>query len=203
MGKAERQLRRKLRKNLRRKRIEGRFAIKESRLAKKYAKKMRRIYGDMSPEDVNALNSIAPVLPKMAEELEATGVQVSDPSDPVEVAVKYANANPAIEDVMPQEEVDIAYNQDADGESFDSFNMDKFKKVAGSIFTGAVAGFKDYTNKIKQTPPDKRTPQEQSILNAEKSVKKSVIKEAKNNFLSDYGLPIILVILVLLYIKSK
>lgn len=203
MGKAERQLRRRLRKNLRRKRIEGRFAIKEAKLAKKYAKKMQKAYGDMSPEDVNALNSIAPILPKMAEELEATGVQVSDPSDPVEVAVKYANANPAIEDVMPQEEVDAAYNQDPESESFESFNMEKFKKAAGSIFTGAVAGIKDYTNKIKQTPPDKRTPQEQQLLNAEKSVEKGVLKGAKNSFLSDYGLPIILLLLVFLYIKSK
>lgn len=202
MGKAERQLRRRLRKNLRRKRIEGRFAIKEAKLAKKYAKKMQKAYGDMSPEDVNALNSIAPVLPKMAEELEATGVQVNDPNDPVEVAVKYANANPAIEDVMSQEDVDMAYNQNPESENFDSFNMDKFKKIAGSVFTGAASGVNDYINKIKQTPPDKRTPQEQQLLNAESEVKKKVVTSVKDSSLKKYGLPVIVVLLVILYMRS-
>ena len=154
----------KLRRKLRQKRQEDRIYAKDAMIrakdAKKYAKKMKKAYGNMTPEEVQALNEIQPVLPKMAEELAKNDIPVSDPNDAVEVATKYANYNPQIEDAAPQETVEQAYGGGAEGDNFDDFDKGKARKVLGSLFVGVVSGVKDYIGKAKMKPESQRTPAE-------------------------------------------
>lgn len=196
----------KLRRKLRRKRQEDRIYAKDAMIrakdAKKYAKKMKKAYGDMSPEEVQALNEIQPVLPKMAEELAKNDIPVSDPNDAVEVATKYANYNPQIEDAAPQETVEQAYGGGAEGDNFDDFDKGKARKVLGSLFVGVVSGVKDYIGKAKMKPEQQRTPAEQRLIEAEKTVVTSVGTAYKNDFMGKNGILIIAVLAFIIFYKK-
>jgi len=196
----------KLRRKLRQKRQEDRIYAKDAMIrakdAKKYAKKMKKAYGDMSPEEVQALNEIQPVLPKMAEELAKNDIPVSDPNDAVEVTTKYANYNPQIEDVAPQDMVEQAYGGGAEGDNFDNFDREKAKKVLGSLFVGVVSGVKDYIGKAKMKPQEQRTPAEQRLIDAEKTVVTSVGTAYKNDFMGKNGLLIIAVLVIIIAYKK-
>jgi len=196
----------KLRRKLRQKRQEDRIYAKDAMIrakdAKKYAKKMKKAYGDMSPEEVHALNEIQPVLPKMAEELAKNDIPVTDPNDAVEVATKYANYNPQIEDVAPQDMVEQAYGGGAEGDNFDNFDREKAKKVLGSLFVGVVSGVKDYIGRAKMKPQEQRTPAEQRLIDAEKTVVTSVGTAYKNDFMGKNGLLIIAVLVVIIAYKK-
>lgn len=183
------------------KRIDARDAVKQAKMSKRFAKKMQKAYGDMSPEEVQALNEIQPVLPALNKELEAKGIEVNDPEDAVEVTAKYANANPQIEDVVEQEVIEGAYN--FEDESFDDFDRAKAKSILGSVFTGAVAGIKDYTNKVKMKPVAERTPEEQRLLDAEKTANQYAVNAGKQSFLQEYGFFVILILVVVLWLKYK
>lgn len=196
----------KLRRELKRKRQEDRIYAKDAMIrakdAKKYASKMQKVYGSMSPEEVNALNQIQPVLPKMAEELQANNIPVSDPSDAVEVATKYANYNPQIEDVAPQEIVEQAYGGGAEGDNFDDFDKKKAKGILGSLFVGVVSGVKDYIGKAKMKPEAERTPSEQRLIDSEKEVVGGAKKAYVNDFMGKNGILIIAVLAVIVFYKK-
>lgn len=196
----------KLRRKLRQKRQEDRIYAKDAMIrakdAKKYASKMQKVYGSMSPEEVNALNQIQPVLPKMAEELQANNIPVSDPTDAVEVATKYANYNPQIEDVAPQEVVEQAYGGGAEGDNFDDFDRKKAKGILGSLFVGVVSGVKDYIGKAKMKPEAERTPSEQRLIDSEKEVVGGAKKAYVNDFMGKNGILIIAVLAVIVFYKK-
>lgn len=196
----------KLRRKLKRKRQEDRIYAKDAMIrakdAKKYASKMQKVYGSMSPEEVNALNQIQPVLPKMAEELQANNIPVSDPTDAVEVATKYANYNPQIEDVAPQEVVEQAYGGGAEGDNFDDFDRKKAKSILGSLFVGVVSGVKDYIGKAKMKPEAERTPSEQRLIDSEKEVVGGAKKAYVNDFMGKNGILIIAVLAVIVFYKK-
>ena len=196
----------KLRRELKRKRQEDRIYAKDAMIrakdAKKYAAKMQKVYGSMSPEEVNALNQIQPVLPKMAEELQANNIPVSDPTDAVEVATKYANYNPQIEDVAPQEVVEQAYGGGAEGDNFDDFDRKKAKGILGSLFVGVVSGVKDYIGKAKMKPEAERTPSEQRLIDSEKGIVGGAKKAYVNDFMGKNGILIIAVLAVIIFYKK-
>jgi len=196
----------KLRRKLKRKRQEDRIYAKDAMIrakdAKKYAAKMQKVYGSMSPEEVNALNQIQPVLPKMAEELQANNIPVSDPTDAVEVATKYANYNPQIEDVAPQEVVEQAYGGGAEGDNFDDFDRKKAKGILGSLFVGVVSGVKDYIGKAKMKPEAERTPSEQRLIDSEKGIVGGAKKAYVNDFMGKNGILIIAVLAVIIFYKK-
>ena len=91
----------------------------------------------------------------------------------------------------------------ATDESFDDFDRAKAKSILGSIFTGAVAGIKDYTNKVKMKPVAERTPEEQRLLDAEKTANKYAVDAGKQSFLQEYGFFVILILVVVLWLKYK
>jgi len=196
----------KLRRELKRKRQEDRIYAKDAMIrakdAKKYAAKMQKVYGSMSPEEVNALNQIQPVLPKMAEELQANNIPVSDPADAVEVATKYANYNPQIEDVAPQEVVEQAYGGGAEGDNFDDFDRKKAKGILGSLFVGVVSGVKDYIGKAKMKPEAERTPSEQRLIDSEKGIVGGAKKAYVNDFMGKNGILIIAVLALIIFYKK-
>jgi hypothetical protein len=196
----------KLRRELKRKRQEDRIYAKDAMIrakdAKKYAAKMQKVYGSMSPEEVNALNQIQPVLPKMAEELKANNIPVADATDAVEVATKYANYNPQIEDVAPQEVVEQAYGGGAEGDNFDDFDRKKAKGILGSLFVGVVSGVKDYIGKAKMKPEAERTPSEQRLIDSEKGIVGGAKKAYINDFMGKNGILIIAVLAVIVFYKK-
>jgi len=196
----------KLRRKLKRKRQEDRIYAKDAMIrakdAKKYAAKMQKVYGSMSPEEVNALNQIQPVLPKMAEELQANNIPVADATDAVEVATKYANYNPQIEDVAPQEVVEQAYGGGAEGDNFDDFDRKKAKGILGSLFVGVVSGVKDYIGKAKMKPEAERTPSEQRLIDSEKGIVGGAKKAYVNDFMGKNGILIIAVLAVIVFYKK-
>jgi len=196
----------KLNRRLKRKRKEeevySKDTIARAKKAVKYAEKMKKIYGSMSPEEVNALNQIQPVLPKMAEELKANNIPVTDATDAVEVATKYANYNPQIEDVAPQEVVEQAYGGGAEGDNFDDFDRKKAKGILGSLFVGVVSGVKDYIGKAKMKPEAERTPSEQRLIDSEKGIVGGAKKAYVNDFMGKNGILIIAVLAVIVFYKK-
>ena len=103
-------------------RQQARAQRKQARLSRKNAEKLQKIYGDMSPEDIKAINDIQPYVPEMAKELEEQGVQLNDPSDPVEVGTRYAQVEGDVDADLDQA-IDEGYVEDEN--SWDDLEEDE------------------------------------------------------------------------------
>lgn len=196
--------RRQLRNKRKSEKEDARDVVERAKIAKKTAEQLKKVYGNMSPEEVQAINSVQPLMPKMVEELQNAEVPITNPNDPVEVTARYANYNPQIPDVVPQEEIEAAYGENPEG--FENFDKKNALKIVGSALVGAVGGVLDYSNKLKQKPMAERTPSEQRFIDTSDSVKKTAInsgvKMGVNSVMQDYGLLIVLALVLYIWYKS-
>lgn len=139
LGRVARQQQRvDLRQKRKGQRIMARDARKVARLSKKQVKRLERIYGDMSAEDINALNEIEPYMPEMVAELEDAGIELNDPQDEVEVATRYVAAQDPEYAEEHEEEIDEAYIYDDEDEDYLE-HAEKEKKRKKNL--GKIAGF--------------------------------------------------------------
>lgn len=133
--KARRQDARAERKNTRQ---EGRQKRKQARVSRKAAEKLQKQYGDMTPEEIQAINEIEPYKAGMAKELQEQGVELQDENDPVEVGTRYAQVNG---DVSPELEgaIDEAYIYE-DEDFLDCVDEEERKQKRRGAF-GKIGGF--------------------------------------------------------------
>lgn len=187
-------------------RANARNQRKIARISKRNAKRLNRIYGDMSPEEVNEINQIAPYTGAMADELEQKGIPIENEDDPIEIASKYVQTSDEMGDPIDQDVYDDMYVNDE--EDFEShFDYAKAKNTAGRALKGAFGGvlaeFGKYTDELKTK---KRSGQdlsdnEEKILNAEKKARGFVKEQVKGDIMGTITelLPIILLAIVLMY----
>ena len=127
-----------LRQKRKSQRIQARDTRKTARMSKKQAKRLERIYGDMSSEDMNALNEIEPYMPEMVAELEDAGIELNDPQDEVEVATRYVAAQEPEYAKEHEEEINEAYIYDDEDEDYLE-HAEKQKRRKKNL--GKIAGF--------------------------------------------------------------
>lgn len=127
-----------LRQKRKSQRIQARDNRKTARVSKKQAKRLERIYGDMSAEDIQALNEIEPYMPEMVAELDEAGIELNDPTDEVEVASRYVAAQEPDYAAEHEEELNEAYIYDDEDDDFlEHAEKEKKRKRA----YGKIAGF--------------------------------------------------------------
>lgn len=128
--KKKRKLKQAMRDRLMEKRVGAEEQRKTAKLSKKQAKKLKKIYGDLNPEELNAINEIQPYVGSMADQLQEAGVEVENPEDAIEVGAKYNTE-------ILEEEAPEGY------EAFDGFTEGFDKEKAKGILKigmGAIAG---------------------------------------------------------------
>jgi len=182
-------------------RIDMRDQRRRARMTKRQAKRLGRIYKDLTPEEIEATNSIQPYLPQMANELQNSGIELQDPTDPIEVATRYANATPQIQAEVPQEIIDSAYSDEND-DNFDDFDRQKAKGILGSAIVGISAGIGNYIQGVKRKPLDQRTPQEQRLLSGAQQVQQAGVTAVSQNLFQQYGIFVIIVLIAWIIFKK-
>lgn len=207
-------------------RQEGRQRVKEARIDRrthkrmakqsvKGAKQLQKIYGELDPEEVNEINKVQPYVPAMAEELEREGVEVNDPSDPIEVSTKFAMVEDDIENPVDEELLADAYSDEENDE--DETGMSDFEhaekkfnsKRAMAVGMSAVtAGLGAYLKDVegKKSQGISLTEREQQMLDAKKEVKKGVREKVGSdigNTLLDLAPLLALVVIVVIVMKKN
>jgi len=162
---------------------DARFQRKFARVSKKNAKKLKKIYGDISPEEANEINKIQPYVGAMNEELNRQGVPVDDPEDTIEVAAKY-NKVVNEDESIPEDVYEDAYVPSSEefealesGNHLDFFGLFKKReqnksKVApyAGIIAGAFQGGVDAIQR-KKNSGQALTPVENEILATRNAMK--------------------------------
>ena len=190
-----REKRRALREERKRKRIAARDVRKTAKISKKTAEKLQKIYGDMTPEEVNQLNELQPLTAAMNEQLTEKGISVENENDPIEVATKFAMTEETIDDPMDTDTYNEAFYDDEETfESVDKYN--KRKQAVKSVLTGLVAGISDYAESSadKQRAGIPLSKSEQAILDA----KESATDIGKQSFISDNMNKIVILLVVVI-----
>ncbi len=143
---------------------------KTARLSKRQAKKLSKIYGDMSPEEIEEINSVQPYTGEMASQLQEDGVMLEDPTDTVEVASKYVQLSPEMDDPIDEDVYNDAFvNVEED---FDShFDFAKAKQNAKRALMGALAGVGNEFQKYVGEVEDKSRSGEALTKNEERLLK--------------------------------
>jgi hypothetical protein len=199
--------RKKLRTDLRKQRQLGKISAKNVRktakLSVKESKKLGKIYGDLDPEEVNAINSVQPYLGVMKEKLDKEGVPY-DEEDPIEVANKYAFVEDEIESPLEEEQFENLYMSNielADG------GKSRMGTVGGKIAKGAFsfisAGVKSLVGdaQAKKRAGEELTPTESKLLEANQVVRQEV-KAGAMDEIKGY-LPIVVLVLIVLLVLKK
>jgi len=119
-------------------RQEGRQKRKQARVSRKAAEKLQKEYGDMTPEEIQAINEIEPYKAGMAKELQEQGVELRDEEDPIEVATRYAQVNG---DVSPELEGAIEEAYVYEDEDFDDCLDEEDRKQRRRGAFGKIGGF--------------------------------------------------------------
>jgi len=165
------------------KRFNARDQRKTARLSKRQANKLSKIYGDMSPEEINELNAIQPEVGAMSAELRANDVPINDEEDTIEIASKYAVMNEDIEDPVEADDVEAAYSENRDPDVSDFEHAEKRSNSRSALkagLTGVTAALGSYFGdlKQKQASGDNLTPKEQALLDAKRDITKQAVKNA-------------------------
>ena len=192
-----------LRSELRAKRREARIRAtdvkRRAKMSVKQAKKLKDIYGELSPEEVNAINEVQPLLPAMQDELDRKGIEY-DEEDPIETSVKFAQTTDEIEDPMDQEDYDELYCY----ENLDEAKKGKLRNIVKGVTSFAVGGINALTREAQDKKamgmPLSRT--EDALVTA----KEQAITTAKKQYFGESGkyiIPVILVVLLLWIIWKK
>lgn len=184
-------------------RIGARSQRQVSKVAVKNAKKLEKIYGEMQPEEVQALNDIMPYVPTMADQLADNHIPFNE-DDPIEVAATWEQWNPEIDEPFSDDDFMDAYVMDDYGDPYDEnfINFKQgFKKVLPSIANGLNTYIKMTEGDIRQGKPvseaDKKLVQTAKEV---ETVGKEVAKDYASKKITKY-LPYALVgiIIVLLF----
>ena len=199
--------RKKLRSDLRSERQLGKISAKNVRktakISVKEGKKLGKIYGDLDPEEVNAINSVQPYLGVMKDKLDKEGVPY-DEEDPIEVANKYAFVEDEIESPLEEEQFENLYMsniEEADG------GKARMGSVGGQIAKGAFsfisAGVKSLVGdaQAKKRAGEPLTPTETQLLQANQAVRQEV-KSGAMDEIKGY-LPIVVLVLIVLLVLKK
>lgn len=128
-----------------------------AKFSKKNARKLKKIYGDLDPNDINAINEIQPYVGGMAEQLGEAGVPLDNPDDPIEVTTAY---NTEILGEMPPEGYEEAY-----GEGYDDFGKEKAKNAIKTVFAGIAGAFG-----ARKKQAEERAMKGQALTPADKAV---------------------------------
>ena len=137
-----------------------------ARQSVKGAKKLEKIYGKMSPEEVNAINEITPLVGAMNKQLIDKGIIPNDETDPIEVSNLYANQNEDIPSIMEDEDLSELYFEryvEFFETSYFPGNVfgDKLKQIAKGATTFISGGL---TATLQQAKDAQRTGQFRSLL---------------------------------------
>lgn len=162
-----------------------------AKFSKKQAKKLKKIYGDLSPEEVNQINEIQPYVGGMASQLQEQGVEVENPDDPIEVAAKY---NTEILD-EPQPEGYEAFDGFTNG--FDKEKAKGLLKIGIGAITGAFGARKAIAEQ-KAMKGEPLNTADKAVI-AIKEEEAAQVRKAKNEKFGDVlskALPIGLVALI-------
>jgi hypothetical protein len=199
--------RKKLRSQLRSERQLGKISAKNVRktakISVKQSKKLGKIYGDLDPEEVNAINSVQPYLGVMKDKLDKEGVPY-DEEDPIEVANKYAFVEDEIESPLEEEQFENLYMsniEEADG------GKGRMGSVGGKIAKGAFsfisAGVKSLVGdaQAKKRAGEELTSTEKQLLQANQAVRQEV-KAGAMDEIKGY-LPIVVLVLIVLLVLKK
>jgi len=200
-----------LREERRMRRLEARNQRKTAKISKRNAKRLKKIYGDLNPDEINEINKIQPYTGAMKEELERQGVELENPDDPIEVAAKFSRITPEMEQPVNDDVIDDAYSeQDVEGfEGYENFKLRRGRgkgilRAALAVFGGAVAGLANQIEE-KQATGAELSPVEQKILEAKYSAIDEAKTQAKRDAggkLIDYAPYIVLVLLVVLIARG-
>lgn len=194
---------RELRQKRQEARVRARDQRKTARLSKKQAKKLQDIYGDMSPEEINAINEIQPLVGAMKDELEDRGVPLEDEEDPIEIANKFSYVADEVEYPVDEETYDSIFvrhdfeeNLFGMGAKNRSGNGEGGKKFLKGMLTFVSGGIKETVNRAeeKQMKGEPITKVEEKLLQANKEVR----SEAKRTFMSENSTVIAVVIALLI-----
>lgn len=147
------------------------FTAKEAKLSKKQAKKLNKIYGDLNPDDINAINQVQPYVADMNRQLEDNGIPVEDSNDPIEVTTKY---NTEILGEDAPESYEPAFS-----EGYESYDKEKAKTALKTVF-GAIAGA--FTARKREA--DTKAAKGQQLSEADKAIMN--VNETKNSLVNDY-----------------
>lgn len=208
-------LRQELRQQRKEARIRGRDLAKTTKQMRKNAEKIRKNLGDLTPEEINELNQTAISTPAMQKALDEAGVEY-DANDDVEVLHKFNKevGNDQYqygddEDDDTGEIVEATYYTDEEDsfERLEFFDKEKVKGILNSVLNAGIGAFKGYVDKAKSKPKGERTKTEQEIIDANRQVQSSVIRDTTKSFGFDLNnvfmyLAIILVA-YLLFFKKK
>lgn len=178
---------------------------KSAKLSKKQAHKLTKIYGDMSPEEVNEINSVQPYAGAMRSELEENDVPVNDPDDTIEIASKYAVMNEDIDEPIEADDVENAYSENKDPNVSDFEHAEKREGSRSMIkagLTGVTAALGSYFGQLKQKQVDGEalTSKEKSLLNAKQDIMQQSVK---NNVLDLETITPLLILAILAYLIFK
>lgn len=201
--KARKKLRSQLRSERQLGKIQAKNIRKTAKVSVKQSKKLGKIYGDLDPEEVNAINSVQPYLGVMKEKLDKEGIPY-DEEDPIEVANKYAFVEDEIDSPLEEEQFENIYMsniEQADG------GKSRMGTVGGKIAKGAFsfisAGVKSLVDdaQAKKRAGEPLTNTEQQLLQANQAVR----QEVKGGIMDEVKgyLPIVVLILIVLLVIKK
>ena len=174
-------------------RAEARNQRKNARISKRNAKKLAKIYGDMTPEEANALNEIQPYVGAMKEELKEKEIPIDNEDDEIEIANKWAQNNDEVENPMDDESFDNIYvHQNLDDGTQPQGWWQKLAKGALTFVGSGVAGLTAQA-KEKKAKGEPLTKTESALLEA----RNQVIKDNVRNELGSI-FPIALILILIL-----
>ena len=181
-----------------------------AKLSKKEAAKLSKVYGDLDPDQLNAMNAVQPYIGGMQQELQEQGYPV-DPSDPVQTVAMY-NSEILGNNDIPEDAINTMYLTPE--EMFEDFTpqerehlSDSAKNAIKSGLKGALTGISDFIDSTKKKAKSgaKLSEAEKSILEADKQARSA----AKGYALGKAGdwlkemLPLILLFIVILIVFKK
>lgn len=181
-----------------------------AKLSKKEAKKLSKVYGDLDPEQLNAMNAVQPYIGGMQQELQEQGYPV-DPDDPLQTVALYdseilGNNN------IPEDAINTMYL--SPDEMFEDFTpqerehlTDGAKNAIKSGLKGAVAGLADFIDSTKRRAKkgERLSETEKSVLQIDeqaRGVAKSYALNKAGDWLKEM-LPLIFLFIVILVVFKK
>lgn len=156
---------------------------------KRVSKRLGGKYGDIDESLAEAALLSEGATPELAEALIENGIEVTDPSDPIEVITKFVQTDPDMPDPIPDDEYNQAFLiSEEEGEDFENFDKDLALKYIGGALGGVTTTFMQHADTIaeKEKRGEALTEKEKKILSAkksaEKNLKETVSGAAKNKF---------------------
>jgi hypothetical protein len=201
--KARKKLRSQLRSDRQLGKIQAKNIRKTAKFSVKQSNKLGKIYGDLDPEEVNAINSVQPYMGVMKDKLDKEGVPY-DETDPIEVANKYAFVEDEIDSPLEEEQFENLYMSNLDQADGGKAQMGSLGgKIAKGAFSFISAGVSSLVSdaQAKKRAGEPLTNTETQLLQANQAVRQEVKKGAMDE-IKGY-LPIVVLVLIVLLVLKK